>query len=51
MTFLGNQITASINGEQVGQPVTNNAISSGEVGFRSQNGASSFDNLEVSTEQ
>ena len=49
MTFLGNQITVSINGTQVGQPVINNAISSGEVGFRSQNGASSFDNLEVIT--
>jgi hypothetical protein len=50
MTFLGNQITVSINGQQVEQ-ITNNAISSGKVGFRSQNGASSFDNLEVVTEQ
>ena len=48
MRFIDNQITVAIDGQQVGQ-VTNSAISSGEVGFRSQNGASSFDNLEVIT--
>ena len=47
MTFEGSTITAFIDGEQVGAPVTDNLIGSGKIGIRSSYGTFSIDDIVV----